>query len=70
VAYDSIRLTAHEPDGDAASFVQQWYGLAFPAHWRKLLLEYYKLGKRNPARHEHVPIKHLNEVIRAVAPDL
>jgi hypothetical protein len=70
VAYDSIRLTAYEPGRAAASFVQQWYGLVFPARWRKLLLEYWKLGKRNPDRREHVPIRHLNDVIRAVAPDL
>lgn len=70
MAYDSIRLTACEPDRAVDPFVQQWYGLAFPARWRKLLLEYYKLGKRNPDRYEQVPIKYLNELIRAVAPDL
>lgn len=70
MAYDSIRLTAYEPDRAADGFIQQWYGLAFPARWRKLLLEYYKLGKRNPDRHEQVPIGYLNEVVRAVAPDL
>jgi hypothetical protein len=68
--FDSIRLTAYQPDRDAGAFTQDWYGLAFPARWRKLFLEHYRLHKRDPDRYQYVPIGRLNEVIRAVAPDL
>jgi hypothetical protein len=68
--FESIRLTAYQPDRDAGAFTQDWFGLAFPARWRKLLLEHYRLGKRDPDRYQRVPIGRLNEVIRAVAPDL
>ena len=68
--FESIRLTAYQPDRDAGAFAQDWYGLAFPARWRKLFLEHYRLGKRDPGRYQRVPIGRLNEVIRAVAPDL
>ena len=68
--FESIRLTACHPDRDASAFTQDWYGLAFPARWRKLFLEHYRLGKRDPDRYQYVPIGRLNEVIRAVAPDL
>ena len=68
--FDSIRLTAYQPDRDAGAFTQDWFGLAFPARWRKLFLEHYRLHKRDPDRCQRVPIGRLNEVIRAVAPDL
>ena len=68
--FDSIRLTAYQPDRDAGAFTQGWFGLAFPARWRKLFLEHYRLHKRDPDRCQRVPIGRLNEVIRAVAPDL
>ena len=68
--FESIRLTAYQPDRDAGAFTQDWYGLAFPARWRKLFLEHYRLRKRDPDRYQRVPIGRLNEVIRAVAPDL
>ncbi|MGE7434785.1 pPIWI_RE module domain-containing protein [Kitasatospora sp. NPDC001175] len=69
-AYSAIRLAAFQPARTAPPFIQQLYGLAFPAHWRQKFLDFYRLGKRNPETYSQVPIRRLNELIRAVAPDL
>lgn len=51
-------------------FVGTFYALTFPAHWRQIILDLYRHGKKNPDRRQQVPIRRVNEVIRTFAPDL
>ncbi|GAA2811844.1 pPIWI_RE module domain-containing protein [Kribbella solani] len=68
--YSAIRLSAFEPDRAGDRFVQEFQSLTFPDHWRKDLLDFYRIGRTNPDNLHQVPIKRLNEVLRAVAPQL
>lgn len=68
-SYPTVRFTAFEP-ARGTDFIRQTHGLAFPASWRAEVLDFYRIGKREPKRINQVPIRRLNEVIRAVAPDL
>src|SRR2546423_13367367 len=66
----SIRPAAFRYDPESGPFTADFHALAFPSAWRKIILDLYRLDKRNPDRIKSVPIRRLNETIRAVAPDL
>jgi len=66
----SIRPAAFRYDPASGPFTADFHALAFPSAWRKIILDLYRLDKRNPDRIKSVPIRRLNETIRAVAPDL
>ncbi|MFF0967461.1 pPIWI_RE module domain-containing protein [Streptomyces sp. NPDC003703] len=68
-SYSTIRLAAFERVR-GAEFVRRPHGLAFPAAWRKEVLDFYRIGRREPQKINQVPVRRLNEVIRAVAPEL
>ncbi|MFE3644256.1 pPIWI_RE module domain-containing protein [Streptomyces sp. NPDC059169] len=68
-SYSTVRLAAFERVR-GKEFVRRPHGLAFPAAWRQEVLDFYRIGKREPDKINQVPIRRLNEVIRAVAPDL
>jgi hypothetical protein len=66
----SIRPAAFRYDPASGPFTADFHALAFPSIWRKIILDLYRLDKRSPDRIKSVPIRRLNETIRAVAPDL
>jgi hypothetical protein len=68
--YNEIRTAAFTPVPGAQPFTGLYYALAFPRHWRQAILDLYRYGKKNPDKHEQVPIGSLNAAIRAIAPDL
>ncbi|MFQ6197734.1 pPIWI_RE module domain-containing protein [Streptomyces sp. NPDC000405] len=68
-SYSTVRLAAFERVR-GKEFVRRPHGLAFPAAWRQEVLDFYRIGRREPDKSNQVPIRRLNEVIRAVAPDL
>ncbi|MFH8220626.1 pPIWI_RE module domain-containing protein [Streptomyces sp. NPDC018057] len=68
-SYPTIRLAAFERVR-GHEFVRRPHGLAFPAAWRKEVLDFYRIGRREPQKINQVPIRRLNEVIRTVAPEL
>ncbi|WP_432009242.1 pPIWI_RE module domain-containing protein [Streptomyces bacillaris] len=68
-SYSTVRLAAFERV-QGMEFVRRPHGLAFPAAWRQEVLDFYRIGKREPDKISQVPIRRLNEVLRTVAPDL
>ncbi|HXL88468.1 MAG TPA: DUF3962 domain-containing protein [Streptosporangiaceae bacterium] len=70
MAFKAIRTAAYVPVPGAEPYTEFYYALAFPAHWRQSIISLSRQGKRNPDSIRQVPIRSLNEAIRAVAPDL
>lgn len=70
VSYDSIRAAEVVPTPDAAPFTVELATLAFPRAWREVILDVYRHGKKNAEKYKSVPIRRLNTLIRAYAPDL
>ncbi|GGR67384.1 hypothetical protein GCM10010252_01380 [Streptomyces aureoverticillatus] len=72
MAYDHIQPAAFVPTPGGDPFLMPHYALAFPRAWRDPLKDHWQHGK--PERRDRgkvsVPIKRLNQVIAAVAPDL
>ncbi|WP_329584608.1 DUF3962 domain-containing protein [Kitasatospora sp. NBC_01250] len=72
MAYDSIQPAAFVPDPSAGPFYTSHHALTFPAAWRRPILDLYRHGKpeKSQAKIKNVPIRKLNQAMRAVAPDL
>ena len=72
MVYDAIQPAAFIPNPDAGPFYVPHYTLTFPAAWRGPILDLAKYGKPEhiQARIKQVPVKRLNAVMRALAPDL
>jgi argonaute-like protein/RNase H domain-containing protein/MID domain-containing protein len=68
--YESISTSAFVPSPGAAtgSLTECYQTLAFPGPWRQPILDLYRFGRSDKI--QQVPIRTLNEAIRAVAPDL
>lgn len=66
----TIRTTAFRLDPEATATVATYQTLSFPSHWVEPLLELCRAKARYPDKTKAVPIRRLNELFRAVAPDL
>jgi uncharacterized protein YbaA (DUF1428 family) len=68
--YESISTSAFvpSPGASAGSLTECYQTLAFPEPWRQPILDLYRFGRSDNIL--QVPIRTLNEAIRAVAPDL
>ncbi|MFD7652859.1 pPIWI_RE module domain-containing protein [Actinosynnema sp. NPDC059797] len=68
MAYHHIQPASFVPSADAGPFLVAQHALSFPASWREPLLRLYRHDRSE--RIKQVPIRRLNQVIAAVAPDL
>jgi hypothetical protein len=66
----TIRTTAFRPVPGAGPWREIYQTLSFPPHWTEPLLELYRTTRQNPDKAKTVPIWRLNQLLRAVAPDL
>lgn len=70
MSYDHISTAAFIAASRDDTLLENFYALAFPATWRQTILDLYRHGKKNPQKYQQVPIRSINNVIRAYAPDL
>jgi hypothetical protein len=70
MTYDAITTAAFVPAPRDSAFLETPNALTFPRHWRDVVLDLYRHGKSNPERLKQIPIRRLNGVIEAFAPDL
>lgn len=72
MAYNEIQQAAFVPNPEAEHFIRPLHTLAFPATWREPILNLYTHGRPEAAKTKikSVPIRRLNSLMRAVAPDL
>ncbi|GAA0902708.1 pPIWI_RE module domain-containing protein [Virgisporangium aurantiacum] len=70
MSFDQISTAAFAAAPRSDRLVETFNALAFPAHWRQIILDFYRHGKKNPEQRRQVPIRGINDVIRAYAPDL
>ncbi|MCX2949750.1 pPIWI_RE module domain-containing protein [Lentzea sp. NEAU-D7] len=68
MAYNNIQPASFIPSADAGPFYVAHHALSFPRSWRDPLLRLYRHGRSD--RIKQVPIRRLNHVIAALAPDL
>ncbi|MEU5400197.1 DUF3962 domain-containing protein [Streptomyces sp. NPDC005963] len=68
--YRLIRTTAYEPDPEAGPWTEKYRVIGFPEEWRNEFLELY--GRRWRRREQPVglPVRKLNDLLRATAPGL
>ncbi|WP_239395263.1 pPIWI_RE module domain-containing protein [Frankia sp. CiP3] len=66
--YPLIRPTAYEPDPAAGPWVEDYQILTFAAAWRTELTEIYQAGRPNRDAPANLPVRKLNELLRAAAP--
>lgn len=70
MAYNEIETAAFVPDPDGGPLEETYYALAFPAAWREPIRRLLYGEKTGPEDYRGIPIKGVNSVIRAMAPDL
>ncbi|ANZ39121.1 hypothetical protein BBK82_26635 [Lentzea guizhouensis] len=66
--YNQIRTCAFEPDPSRGPWVEQLHVAKFAEQWRIELTDLYALGWRSREAMAGLPVRHLNQVLRAVAP--
>lgn len=66
--YDHLHTPVYVPNPKVPGYTELWHAFTFPEHWFDAVREFTELtkGKRYPT----IRISGLNDVIRAVAPDL
>ncbi|WP_202235059.1 pPIWI_RE module domain-containing protein [Actinacidiphila reveromycinica] len=69
IRYDTIRLAGYAP-APGAEWTVPYYTLPFPQYHRKLLLDLYRLGLKRPDDCRGVPVKRLNGLLQALAPEV
>ncbi|MCT7351842.1 DUF3962 domain-containing protein [Streptomyces sp. 15-116A] len=70
--YQYLRAAAYVPAPAQGPFAVPMYTLALPAHWEEPVLRLYHdgLSQRQAERRHRVPTKHINQLLRATAPDI
>ncbi|MFI6306735.1 pPIWI_RE module domain-containing protein [Amycolatopsis thailandensis] len=66
--YNQIRACAFEHDPSRDPWVEQFHVAKFAEQWQTELTDLYALGWRSREAMVGLPVKHLNQVLRAVAP--
>lgn len=72
MAYKHIRLAAYQPNPDRESFKVPMHMLALPAEWEEPIKTLYHHGMtpKKAERRQRIPTKAINQLMRALAPDL
>ncbi|MCF1593855.1 pPIWI_RE module domain-containing protein [Streptomyces muensis] len=70
--YQYLRAAAYVPDPARGPFAVPMYTLTLPAHWEEPVLRLYHdgLNERQAERRRRVPTRHINQLLRATAPDI
>ncbi|GAB2615251.1 pPIWI_RE module domain-containing protein [Kribbella endophytica] len=72
MAYQTVHTAAFVPRSADESVEAEYATLAFPAAWHEPILDLYRYAKSAAVQEKlrRIPIRRLNSVLRAVAPDL
>ncbi|WP_035793729.1 pPIWI_RE module domain-containing protein [Kitasatospora mediocidica] len=68
--YRLISTTAYEPDPHAGPWIEPYQVIGFPDEWRDELIDLYRRRWRYRAQPVGLPVRKLNELLRATAPGL
>ncbi|MFB7674220.1 pPIWI_RE module domain-containing protein [Kitasatospora purpeofusca] len=68
--YHLISTTAYEPDPHAGPWVEPYRVIAFPDEWRDGFVDLYRRSWRRREEPVGLPVRQLNELLRATAPGL
>ncbi|MQS38585.1 pPIWI_RE module domain-containing protein [Streptomyces katsurahamanus] len=68
--YQLISTTAYEPDPEAGPWIEQYRVIGFPEEWRSEFMDLYRRRWRRREQPVGLPVRKLNDLLRATAPGL